>query len=279
MTALKYFPIHFINFEIIYPKLNQKGTKKMPKVPNFAIVLSGCGVFDGSEIHEATCTILSIDEVGCKYQCFAPNMYQAKTMDHFTGKQTAASSDDDNRNVLAESARIARGDIKDLKEFKAKDFDAVIFPGGFGAAVNLSNFAEKGAECEVFAEVKRVIEEAHNEKIVIGAMCIAPVVIARVLGKKKIKITIGTDKQTALCIENMGAVHENMEKTDVCVDEKNRIVTTPCYMLCKSIREVFQGTRNLIDEALELIGGYSYDYEEDECSCGGGCSGGCHSKH
>ncbi|MDR1025957.1 MAG: isoprenoid biosynthesis glyoxalase ElbB [Lactobacillus sp.] len=264
-------------------------------IPHFAIVLSGSGVFDGSEIPEATCTLLAIDELGCKYTCFAPNIWQEKTIDHFTGNVTSFAGDDDNRNVLAESARIARGEIKDLKEFKASDFDAIIFPGGFGAAMNLSNFATKGKDCSVNEEVERAIQESYRQGIIIGAMCIAPVILAKVLGEHKIRITIGNDKATAQGVEAMGAVHENCSSTEVCADEINRIVTVPCYMLAKSIREIGVATRNLVDEAIELMQLYSHyhaeechcgcghhhDHDEqddhDDCHCGGGC--GCHNHH
>lgn len=225
----------------------------MIEAPKFAVVLSGCGVFDGSEIHEAVCTLLAIDEAGCSYQCFAPNTWQAKTIDHFTGQSTAIAGDEDNRNVLAESARIARGNILDLSEFQARDFDAIVFPGGFGAAMNLSDFAAKGSKCDVNEEVKRVLEEGHRQGIVIGAMCIAPVVIARVLGKNKVKVTIGHEEAVAAGIRQMGGVHEDCGATDVCVDEENKIVTTPCYMLAKSIREIARGTRNLVDAMVELM--------------------------
>lgn len=221
--------------------------------PKFAIVLSGCGVFDGSEIHEAVCTMLAVEESGCAYQCFAPNTWQARTIDHFTGHAVAIAGDEDNRNVLAESARICRGNIKDLSEFKAKDYDAIIFPGGFGAALNLSDFGAKGAECDVNVEVKRAIEESYKEGIVIGAMCIAPTVIARVLGKEGISITIGNDKNVSKGIEKMGAHHENKGATEVCVDSEHKIVTTPCYMLATSLKEIREGTQNLIDEMLELM--------------------------
>ena len=194
--------------------------------PRFAVVLSGCGVFDGSEIHEAVLTMLAIDEAGGEYRCFAPNTWQAKTVDHFTGQATALAGDDDNRNVLAESARIARGDVKDLAEFDPKEFDAIVFPGGFGAAMN---------------------------GLVIGTMCIAPVVIARVLGKHKIAVTIGTDPAIGAGIEKMGAVHEPKGMLDVCVDEDNKIVTTPAYMLGKTIKDIRRGTQNLIDEIINLI--------------------------
>lgn len=224
----------------------------MIESPQFAVVLSGCGVFDGSEIHEAVLTLLALDEAGCKYQCFAPNTWQVKTVDHYTGQATALAGDEDNRNVLAESARIARGEVKDLAEFKAKDFDGIIFPGGFGAALNLSNFAAKGPACDVNEEVERAIKESFDAGIVIGAMCIAPTVIARVLGKHKITLTIGTDKAIAEGIRKMGAEHENTGVTDVCIDEENKIVTTPAYMLAKSLKDIRRGTQNLVDAMVEL---------------------------
>lgn len=223
------------------------------EAPRFAIVLSGCGVFDGSEIHEAVCTMLAVEQSGCTYQCFAPNTWQARTIDHFTGHAVAIAGDEDNRNVLAESARIARGNVKDLKEFKAADYDAIIFPGGFGAALNWSDFAVKGAECDINVEIRRAIEESYKEGIVIGAMCIAPVVVARVLGRRGITITVGNDKKVAAGIAAMGAVHQNCAATEVCVDSENKIVTTPCYMLAASLREICDGTHNLVDEMLELM--------------------------
>lgn len=221
--------------------------------PNFAVVLSGCGVFDGTEIHEAVLTLLAIDKAGADYQCFAPNTWQARTIDHFTGHAVAIAGDEDNRNVLAESARIARGEIKDLKEFKAAEFDGIIFPGGFGAALNLSDFAVKGAECEINQEVKRAVEESFKAGIVIGAMCIAPTVIARILGKHHIKMTIGNDVKVADGLKKMGAVHENKAASEVSVDEENKIVTTPCYMLASSIKDIAVGTENLVNEMIDLM--------------------------
>lgn len=223
------------------------------KTPRFAVVLSGCGVFDGSEIHEAVLTMLAIERSGSEYQCFAPNTWQARTIDHFTGEAVAIAGDEDNRNVLAESARICRGNIKDLSEFRAQDFEGIVFPGGFGAALNLSDFALKGSECDINQEVRRAIEESYQQGLVIGAMCIAPVVLSRVLGKEHITITIGNDKDVSSGICKSGARHENKEATEVCVDEEHKIVTTPCYMLAKSMQEVAMGTSNLIDAMLELM--------------------------
>ena len=225
----------------------------MNETPKFAVILSGCGVYDGSEIHEAVSLLLAIDESGSTYQCFAPNTWQARTIDHYTGESTAVAGDEDNRNVLAESARIARGNIRPLSEFKAQEFDAVVLPGGFGAALNLSNFAVKGAQCGVNEEVERALKESYKEGIVIGGMCIAPVVLARVLGRHKITVTIGNDSTMAEGIKQMGAKHQNCEAEEVCVDAENRIVTTPAYMLAKSIKNVAHGAKNLVSEALELM--------------------------
>ena len=224
------------------------------ETPKFAVVLSGCGVFDGSEIHEAVCALLAIDEAGCAYQCFAPNTWQAKTVDHFTGEASAIAGDADNRNVLAESARIARGNILALSEFNPHEFDAVIFPGGFGAAMYWSNFAVKGPACDVNEEVERALNESYKAGIVIGAMCIAPTVVARVLGKHKVKVTIGNDKAIAAGIAKMGAVHQDCGAAEVCVDEENKIVTVPAYMLSKNISQIAVGAHNLVSAALDLIG-------------------------
>lgn len=223
------------------------------QAPKFAVILSGCGVFDGSEIHEAVCTMLAIEQAGCVYQCFAPDTWQARTIDHYTGHAVAIAGDEDNRNVLAESARIARGNIKNLKEFSARDYDAIVFPGGFGAALNWSDFAIKASECDVNTEVRRAIEESYAQGLVIGAMCIAPVVIASVLGKEKIHLTVGNDQKVAAGLSKMGAIAEERAATETCVDEEHKIVTTPCYMLAKSLPEIYDATRNLIDDMLELM--------------------------
>lgn len=188
------------------------------ETPRFAVVLSGCGVFDGSEIHEAVCALLAIDEAGCAYQCFAPNTWQAKTVDHFTGEASAIAGDADNRNVLAESARIARGNILDLSEFNPKDFDAIIFPGGFGAAMNWSSFAVRGPACEVNEEVERALNASYEAGIA-----------------------------------KMGAVHQDCGAAEVCVDEENKIVTVPAYMLSKNISQIAVGAHNLVSAALDLI--------------------------
>ena len=219
----------------------------------FAVILSGCGVYDGSEIHEAVSTMLAIDNAGGEYICFAPNIEQAKTMNHVNGIADSLRGDEDNRNVMVEAARIARGNIFDIKNFNAQDFDCIVFPGGMGAISNLSDIAEKGISGELHPDIKRVIEESHAKGLVIGAMCIAPMLLARALGDKEVCITIGNDNKLAQEISKTGAIHQTCGVTDVCVDEKLKVVTTPCYMLAKSIKEVALGTEHLIDTMIDML--------------------------
>lgn len=214
-----------------------------------AVCLSGCGVMDGAEIHESVLTLLAIDQTGAKAVCCAPDVPVSGVVNHLTNKPDQAP-----RNVLVESARIARGDIKDLKDLKAADVDALIFPGGFGAAKNLCTFASAGAECTVNPEVERLVGEMIAAKKPIGAICIAPAMLARVLGKKDIhaQLTIGTDVGTAKAIEQMGGRHCDCHVTEFVVDERHKIVSTPAYMLGQGPAEVFEGIRKLVGEVLRL---------------------------
>ncbi len=220
----------------------------MKKNPRFAIVLSGCGRADGSEIHEATCAMLSIDCLGSTYQCFAPNINQAMVVNHITGELM-----DEERNVLIESARLARGNILPLRDFNVKDFDAIVFPGGLGAVTNWCDFKIAGVNCDVDASVQKAIVDSQKNGVVIGAMCIAPVVIAKVLGNIGVHVTIGNDKNVANAILRTGAIHEDRGVTEVCVDEIRKVVTTPAYMLASSIKEVCEGADNMIKAMMKLI--------------------------
>lgn len=217
----------------------------MSKKRKIAVVLSGCGVYDGSEIHEAVLTLLAIDRQGADYQCFAPDVPQMHVIDHATGKETGES-----RNVLVESARIARGRIEDLKAFKAADYDAIVFPGGFGAAKNLSNFAVKGADCTVDADVENAITGMRKAGKPIGALCISPAVMAKVLGS--VELTIGSDAGTAAAIEKMGARHKITGHGEVVIDRTARLATTPCYMLDASIKQIADGADNVVRAVLEM---------------------------
>lgn len=216
-----------------------------------AVCLSGCGVFDGAEIHESVLTLLALDQAGAKAVCCAPDAPQAGVVNHLTNKPGEGS-----RNVLVESARIARGDIKNLKDVRAADVDALIFPGGFGAAKNLCTFAVDGPKCRANPEVARLVGEMLAAKKPVGAICIAPAMLARILGEKDIhaKLTIGTDTGTAAAIGEMGCEHVNCAARDMVVDERHKIVSTPAYMLGKGPAEVFEGIRKAVDEVLRLCG-------------------------
>lgn len=212
------------------------------------VVLSGCGVFDGSEIHEAVCTLLAIDRNGAEALCMAPDM-ELSEVDHVSGQETGAK-----RNVLVESARIARGKIKNIAEVKAADLDALIFPGGFGAAKNLCNFAFKGAGASVQPEVARLLKEMVAAKKPVGAICIAPALIAATLGKDYApKITIGNDSGTAGAIEMTGSRHVECPVSEFVIDKENKIVSTPAYMLANSISETAEGIEKAVKAVIDLI--------------------------
>jgi len=212
------------------------------------VVLSGCGVYDGSEIHEAVLTLLAIDRQGCEALCMAPNVDFPVT-DHLTKRETG-----EKRGVLAESARIARGDIRDIREVTATDLDAIIFPGGFGVAKNLCDFAVKGAAAHVNPEVARLLKEMAVAGKPIGAVCIAPALIAAVLGKEySPTVTIGNDAGTAAEIEKSGAIHQECPVTGFVVDRKNKIVTSPAYMLATRISEVCEGIDTCVREVVKLM--------------------------
>jgi len=213
-----------------------------------AVVLTGCGFLDGAEIHEAVSTLLALDQAGASYQVFAPDKPQLDVVDH--AKQAPAS---EHRNVLVESARIARGAAKPLGQLKMVDFDAVILPGGFGAAKNLVDYAVKGAECGIDADIDRVLKEAHKAKKPIGAICIAPVVVAKALGADHHPLlTIGSDVGTAKDIEKLGARHQNALVREIVVDDANRIVSTPAYMCAQRIDEVWDGISKLVKKVVEM---------------------------
>ena len=218
--------------------------------PKVGVILSGCGVRDGSEIHEATLTLLELARCGADAVCAAPDAAQAQVVDHRKGAPAAET-----RNMLTEAARIARGAIRDLVELHAADIDALILPGGYGAATNLSDFASAGAGCTVRPDVERLILEMHAAKKPVGAICIAPPIVARVLAKKghRARITIGTDPDTAGQIVKMGAEHVACAADSVVVDEGNKVVSTPAYMLAKGIDEVAVGISKLVREVVRLV--------------------------
>ncbi|GAB7086420.1 isoprenoid biosynthesis glyoxalase ElbB [Marinifilum fragile] len=211
----------------------------------FAVVLAGSGVYDGSEIHEATLALYAISKNGGEYEIFAPNIDQYHVINHITGEEMA-----EKRNVLVEAARIARGNIKDLQEFDANNYDAILFPGGFGVAKNLCTFAFKGPDCDVNPDVETALKAMHEAGKPIGALCIAPALIAKILGK--VEVTIGHDAGTAEAITSLGATHINTSHGEIVFDKENKIVTTPCYMLDATIAQIGEGAENVVKTIMAL---------------------------
>ncbi len=212
-----------------------------------AVILSGCGVFDGSEIHEATLTLLALAKNKVDYQVFAPNVEQHHVINHLTQSESKET-----RNVLVESARIARGNIQDLSDFDVNNYDALVLPGGFGAAKNLSSFAFEGANMSINQQVALSISAMYKAKKPIGAMCISPVLLAKAIGNE-VKLTVGSQSETATIIEELGATHSVTNHGEVVVDEEQKIVTTPCYMLDANIVDIEEGTANLVKELIKLM--------------------------
>lgn len=210
------------------------------------VVLSGCGVYDGCEIQEAVITLLALARNGAQAICFAPDKSQADVINHLTGEAMAQS-----RNVLIEAARIARGDIQPLSRAAATDLAALIVPGGFGAAKNLSNFASLGSECSVDSDLTALAQEMHQAGKPLGFICIAPAMLAKIFDFP-LRLTIGADMDSAETIEEMGAVHVPCPPEDIVVDEEHKVVTTPAYMLAQNIAQAALGIEKLVARVLTL---------------------------
>lgn len=212
-----------------------------------AVVLAGCGVYDGAEINEAVLTLLCLEQRGASYQCFAPDIEQLHVVNHLTGEPVEGES----RNVLVEAARIARGNVQDLAAARVEDFDALLVPGGFGAAKNLCNFAVAGAEMQVQPEFLRVAQAFHQAGKPIGLICIAPVMAAAICGEGA-ACTIGSDAETAQAIQAMGGRHLECPVSEARVDVERKLVTTPAYMLAGSVSEAYSGIGECVQEVLSL---------------------------
>jgi len=214
------------------------------------VLLSGCGVNDGSEIHETVITMLALDRADVETHLMAPNIDQMHVINHYTGQEM-----DEFRNVLVESARIARGDIKDMAEVTGGDLDALIIPGGFGVAKNLSDYAMSGAECSINPDVYRLVSEMVLLKKPIGAICIAPAMMAKILAEqnRSATMTIGKDKSTAKDMQAMGSTHKECPVEEMVIDEENNIVTTPAYMDAKNISEAAEGIEKLVKQIILMV--------------------------
>lgn len=209
-----------------------------------AVVLSGCGVHDGSEIHESVLCLLALAQAGHTYHCFAPDMVQKRVVNHLTGEVVA----DEKRNALVEAARIARGKISPLSELKPADYDAILLPGGFGAALNLCNYAEKGEECTVLPELRTALLGFHESGKAIGATCIAPAALAKTFeGVALIEMTLGTSEKSNASLEKMGMRAKSADLSSAVADRKHKVYTTPCYMEGADLAKMFEGVTKLVE--------------------------------
>ncbi|MCQ2297459.1 MAG: isoprenoid biosynthesis glyoxalase ElbB [Bacteroidales bacterium] len=213
-----------------------------------AVILSGCGNRDGSELQESLSLLLAIDRRGWQYQCFAPDGFY-DVVNHASGVETGET-----RDILVESARIARGNIKPLSDYRPEDFDALALPGGMGAARNLSTYAYDGAGMSVMESVEDAILATIKVSKPVCAMCIAPMVLAKVLGKKGVCITLGSDSNEAsAAARQLGAKTQSCGPTEVCVDDRLRVFTTPAYMAASRISEIFDGAENMVARLSEAL--------------------------
>jgi len=212
----------------------------------FAIILAGCGVYDGAEIHEAVMSMYAVMKNGAEYQIFAPDIALYHVVNHLTGVEMPET-----RNVLVESARIARGKIKPVTKLDLREFDALLFPGGFGVAKNLCSYAFEGANCSVNPDIAILIKEAVSLRKPIGALCISPVLLAKIMGD--VTITVGPDEDDAANVIAMGAKHKATKHGEVIIDEKHRIFTTPCYQLKSTIVQIAEGADNIVKAMLKVM--------------------------
>jgi enhancing lycopene biosynthesis protein 2 len=214
------------------------------------LLLSGCGVNDGSEIHESVISMLALDRAGVETVIMAPNIDQMHVVNHYTGQEM-----DEFRNVLVESSRIARGNIKDMAEVTGNDLDALIIPGGFGVAKNLCDYAMTGPDCSINPDVYRLVSEVHLLEKPIGAICIAPVMMAKIFGEQdeSAEMTIGSDALTSKDINTMGSKHIKCSVSEMIIDKDKKLVTTPAYMEAKSIKEAAEGIEKLVTQILSMV--------------------------
>lgn len=214
---------------------------------NIAIILSGCGNRDGSELQETLSLFLAIDRKGWRYQCFAPED-DFQVVSHLTGEAVG-----EQRSLYAESARVARGDVRPLTEYSPADYDALMLPGGMGAARNLSTYAYDGANMQVRQDVAQAVCSTFETQKPIAAMCIAPMILAKVMGSQGVRLTLGSDGEAARVAQQLGAQHQECTPTEVCVDTRHRVATTPAYMVASHISEIFDGATHLVDAVESLM--------------------------
>jgi len=210
---------------------------------HMAVILSGCGFLDGSEIHESVLCLLALSQSGHTYHCFAPDIDQVKVVDHISKNAVAGQE----RNVLVESARIARGEISPLSTLKVSDFDAVVMPGGYGAALHLSTFAQDQEKCTVNEDFRRVVMEFHQARKPIGATCITPVVLAKIFeGVIPATMTLGSSADANVHLSNLGMTVQSATAGEMISDDEHKVYTTPCYMEPPDLAAMYEGVKQMV---------------------------------
>lgn len=216
-----------------------------------AVVLSGCGYLDGAEVQEAVLSLYFLDRAGAKVRCFAPARPHMHVVDHVT----TDAMPEEQRCVRRESARISRGQVEALEAFSVVDFDALVLPGGYGVAKNLSSFATQGAQGALEPSFERVLLAAIEAQLPTAAICIAPAILAMALKKagKSATLTIGQDPQVAAAIESLGVKHQVCQAGEAVIDARAKIVSTPAYMLDSCPKDVGAGIESAISKVLSWV--------------------------
>lgn len=213
-----------------------------------AVILGGSGFKDGSEIRESVLTLQALDQADMSFECFAPDADQFDVINCLTGEAMK-----EKRNLLVEASRIARGEIKNITELKVQHFDGVVFPGGFGVAKNLCNFAHKGAGGEVRADVDRVIQDFYQAKKPMGALCIAPVLLALSLKNKNLEMTLGAESETSAEMTKLGHRHTAAAAGECVIDREHKVITTPAYMIEDArLKDITKGIGALVNALKEM---------------------------
>jgi len=215
---------------------------------HIAVVLCGSGYKDGSEIRESVLTLLALSHQGAHFTCFACDDFQYDVVNCLTGETVA----NEKRHMLIESARIARGDVRPLTELNVKNFDGIIFPGGFGAAKNLCTFAFHGSSGSVRADVQSILDSFYQSKKPIGAICIAPAILALAFRNKGLTLTVGAAGETADEIIKLGHKHQACRADECVVDRTHRMATCPAYMYDDApLADIYRGIEGVVKAVLE----------------------------
>lgn len=227
---------------------------KEKSIKKCALILAGCGAKDGAEITESVSLMIAFDQAHFHVQAFAPNRSFHHVIDH-AADQIVES---ENRNMLVESARIARGNVLPLQELAEDDYDVICFAGGFGVAKNFCNFASEGKNAVLENDVKDILFRFIRAHKIVSALCISPILLAlaaKELQLKDAKITLGDgSSEAAEIVQTWGITHEPKKVHEASIDKVNRFVTAPAYMDAQaSPKDIFASATSLVKGVESLL--------------------------